>query len=54
MRSRNLTTRRQWRIWTEFGVTGICPVVHVEDEGFEKLCQDVAGYIDRVYPDKNF
>ena len=39
---------------TVFGVTGICPVVHVEDEGFEKLCQDVAGYIDRVYPDKNF
>ena len=26
---------------TVFGVTGICPVVHVEDEGFEKLCQDV-------------
>ena len=24
-----------------FGISGICPVVHVEDEGFEKLCQDV-------------
>ncbi len=39
---------------TVFGVTGICPVVHVEDEGFEKLCQDVIQYIDKVYPDKNF
>ena len=39
---------------TVFGVTGICPVVHVEDEGFEKLCQDVVRYIDQVYPDKNF
>ena len=39
---------------TVFGVTGICPVVHVEDEGFEKLCADVIGYIDKVYPDKNF
>ncbi len=39
---------------TVFGVTGICPVVHVADEGFEKLCADVIGYIDKVYPDKNF
>ncbi len=39
---------------TVFGVTGICPVVHVEDEGFEKLCQDVVRYIDQVYLDKNF
>ena len=39
---------------TVFGVTCICPVVHVEDEGFEKLCQDVVRYIDQVYPDKNF
>lgn len=29
---------------TVFGVTGICPVVHVEDEGFEKLCEDVVCY----------
>lgn len=39
---------------TVFGVTGICPVVHVEDNGFEKLCEDVIRYIDQVYPDKNF
>ena len=38
---------------TVFGVTGICPVVSVEDEGFEKLCQDVIAYMDQVYPDKN-
>ena len=29
-----------------FGITGICPVVHVEDEGFEKLSKDVLKYID--------
>lgn len=39
---------------TVFGITGICPVVHVEDNGFEKLCEDVIRYIDQVYPDKNF
>ena len=39
---------------TVFGVTGICPVVHVEDEGFEKLSEDVIDYVNRVYPDKNF
>lgn len=39
---------------TVFGVTGICPVVHVEDEGFEKLCEDVVCYMDKVYPDKHF
>ncbi|MBQ9135600.1 MAG: tRNA 4-thiouridine(8) synthase ThiI [Lachnospiraceae bacterium] len=36
-----------------FGISGICPVVYVEDEGFEKLCEDVISYIDKVYPDKN-
>lgn len=39
---------------TVFGVTGICPVVHVEDEGFEKLSEDVIDYVNRVYTDKNF
>lgn len=38
---------------TVFGISGICPVVKVEDEGFEKLCEDVVGYMDKVYPDKN-
>lgn len=36
-----------------FGISGICPVVYVEDEGFEKLCKDVIAYLDDVYPDKN-
>lgn len=36
-----------------FGISGICPVVYVEDEGFEKLCEEVISYIERVYPDKH-
>lgn len=39
---------------TVFGIWGICPVVKLADEGFEKLAQDVVAYIDKVYPDKNF
>ena len=41
------------QLQTVFGVTGICPVVHVEDEGFEKLGQDVVHYIGDVYPDRS-
>lgn len=36
-----------------FGISGICPVVYVEDEGFEKLCETVIDYIGKVYPDRN-
>ena len=36
-----------------FGIVGICPVVKVEDEGFEKLTQDVLNYLNQRYPDKN-
>lgn len=36
-----------------FGISGICPMIYVEDEGFEKLCDTVIKYIDDVYPDKN-
>ena len=36
-----------------FGISGICPVVYVEDEGFEKLGEEVIKFIDNVYPDKN-
>ncbi len=41
---------------TVFGISGICPVVYVEDEGFEKLGQEVIRYIGEVYPeaDKSF
>ncbi len=41
------------RLKKVFGISGICPVVYVEDEGFEKLREDVIAYIDRIYPDKN-
>lgn len=36
-----------------FGISGICPVVYAEDEGFEKLGKDVVEFIDKVYPEKN-
>ena len=38
---------------TVCGISGICPVVYVEDEGFDKLGQDIVNYVDKVYPDKN-
>ena len=34
-----------------FGISGICPMVYVEDEGFEKLCDTVVRYVGDVYPD---
>ena len=36
-----------------FGISGICPMVYVEDEGFEKLGKSVIEYIDKAYSDKN-
>lgn len=36
-----------------FGIVGICPVVRMEDQGFEKLKEDVVSYMDEMYPDKN-
>ena len=36
-----------------FGIAFICPVVICEDDGFEKLAQDVVKYVDHVYPDKD-
>ena len=39
---------------TVFGISGICPMVHVEDEGFEKLGEAVVRYMDEVYLDKHF
>ncbi|MDD6492392.1 MAG: tRNA 4-thiouridine(8) synthase ThiI [Firmicutes bacterium] len=38
---------------TVFGISGICPVIHVEDEGFDKLAQTVVEYVDKVYENKN-
>ena len=38
---------------TVFGIVSICPAVLVEDEGFEKLTQDIIQYIDETYADKH-
>ena len=37
-----------------FGIVGICPVVLVEDEGFDRLAEEVISYIKKVYPQQNF
>lgn len=37
-----------------FGIVGICPVILTEDEGFEKLAQQVIDHINEAYEDKNF
>ena len=39
-----------------FGITGICPVVHVEDQGFDQLKADIVDYVSKVHPegDKTF
>ena len=36
-----------------FGISGICPMVYVEDEGFEKLRDKVVEYFGDTYPDRN-
>ena len=36
-----------------FGIVGICPVVLLKDEGFERLAEEVIAYMDKVYPDKH-
>lgn len=38
---------------TVFGISGICPVVYVEDEGFEKLKDTIIQYIADVYPERD-
>ncbi len=37
-----------------FGITGICPAVVVEDEGFDKLSEQVIAMLDEAYPEKDF
>ena len=37
-----------------FGISGICPAVLVEDEGFDKLAEQICAYVDETYPDKHF
>lgn len=36
-----------------FGIIGICPVVQIEDNGFDDLAKHVVEYFDETYPDKN-
>ena len=38
---------------TVFGIIGICPVVQIEDNGFDDLAEHVIKYLDKAYPDKN-
>lgn len=35
---------------TVFGISSICPVVYVEDEGFDKLKEDVNDYMRKAHP----
>ncbi len=37
-----------------FGIVGICPMVQIEDNGFEDLANQVIKYIDENYENKNF
>lgn len=39
------------RLTQVFGIAGICPVVYVEDQGFEKLCETVVNYMKDMYGD---
>ena len=35
-----------------FGIFSICPAVVLEDQGFDKLAEDVADYVKKLYGDK--
>lgn len=37
-----------------FGVVGICPMVRLEDEGFDALAQAVIDYVGEAYEDQQF
>lgn len=37
-----------------FGIVGICPMIQVEDTGFDDLADTVIKYIDETYSEKNF
>lgn len=36
-----------------FGIVGICPLVQIEDQGFDNLSETVINYLDKMYLDKN-
>lgn len=37
-----------------FGIVGICPMLQLQDEGFERLAEEIIQYIDNTYEEKNF
>lgn len=37
-----------------FGIVWICPMLQVEDHGFDELAEEIKTHIDTVYTDKNF
>lgn len=37
-----------------FGIVGVCPLVQIEDEGFEDLSQKVIEYLGKMYPDMRY
>ena len=37
-----------------FGIVGICPLVQIEDNGFDDLAEKIIEYLDKTYPNKNF
>ena len=41
-------------IKTVFGIMWICPMVQIEDNGFDDLAKNVVEYVNKVYGDKKF
>lgn len=37
-----------------FGIVGVCPLLQVNDEGFDELSRIVIDYLSKMYPEKNF
>ena len=37
-----------------FGIVGICPLVQIEDDGFDDLSEKVIEYLKKMYPGKNY
>ncbi len=37
-----------------FGIVGICPLVQIEDNGFDDLCEQVIEYLGKMYSDKEY
>ena len=37
-----------------FGIAAICPMVQLEDNGYDDLKVKIVEYVDKAYPDKHF